>query len=135
MIADSAVRSLRKAVIDALKDGVPSVNGRVYTPPAPANAVFPYLVVGNYNEKESNFNGRMGSLVTFDVKGFVRSEGGDAPLLEVFEECYQALHQQGLDIDGHLHLEGKLRLQTTYLDPDGRTLQFVARYTGETKNA
>ena len=135
MIAESAVRPLRTAVLDALKDGAPSVNNRVYTAPVVTTASLPYLVISNYRAKSANFFGRPGWIVTLDLKGFVVLTAGDAPLLALYEEAQEAIHGVPLDIDGHIFLTGVLTLTGMYADPVAKNVwQFVATYTGDTRN-
>lgn len=135
MIAQSAVRPLRTAVLDALKDNVPTVGGRVYTAPVKPGADLPYLVISNYRAEARNFFGRPGWQVTFDLKGFVVLQAGDADLLALYEAAQEALHGVSMDVDGHLFLTGTLQLLGTYADPGDKSVwQFVARYTGDTRN-
>jgi hypothetical protein len=130
----SAIRPLRTAVIGALKEGVPSVSNRVYTPPVKQSETrFPRLVVDGYEEDPSNFFNRSGSRVQMLVKGQVRSEAGDGNREALWGEVFDALHEQPLVVDGHLHLLGTLRRTATYLDPDGVTLHFVGTYEGVTR--
>jgi hypothetical protein len=134
--SESSVRPLRAAAIAALR-GATDAGNKVFTPPVKAGTPFPWLVIRNYSESPSNFAGRMGSQVGFDLTGHVRQDKdyGDAPLLALWEQSCLALHRVPLNVDGHTLLTGTLRLLVTYSDPDdGKVMQFVARYEGMTRN-
>lgn len=138
----SAVRPLRTAVIDALKDAATPAGTRVYPGLAPRNAGVPYVTVGRYAEEGVNWFGRAGSRVSFDVKGYVSTQDpygspivGDTALLALHDAVYVALHNAPVTVNDHWLLMGTLRLVTDFMDPDAPLHQFVARYEAETRVA
>jgi hypothetical protein len=114
----------------------------VFTGTVERGTPLPYLVISQYTEDGDGFFGRPGSEVTFRLSGYVPTRDaaglpiyGDRALLELYGECYAALHQKALPVDGHISLKGSLRYITDYPDPDADALQFVAEYRGKTRVA
>lgn len=125
-----AVRAVRAAAIDVLKEEVGSVNRRVYTPPIPATAALPYLVVGSYSESPADHYGHGGSDNGFDIRGVAKLAPGegDAALLAIYEEVYRALHGVDLDVEGHGSGIVDIRFLRDYAEPSDHTIRhFVAR--------
>lgn len=133
MAVASAIHPLRTAVVTRLEEDVPLAGGRVYTGQVPQkDAEYPYLVVGNYNERSAGHYGHGGSDNGLDIRGVVRvppPSTGDAPLLALYSEVYAALHHDLLPLEGHQPAFGSVRLVTNFVDPDDPAiLHFVARY-------
>ena len=132
MATASALRPLRTAVIAQLSAEVALVEGRVYTGLVPQGAAYPNLLVGGYNERPAGHYGHGGSDNGMDIRGTVRvapPSTGDAAMLALYGQVYDALHEQSLTVEGHQDAYGSVRYVTGYVDPDDNSLlHFVARY-------
>lgn len=94
---------------------------------APDNEPYPFIVIGEDSLDEFGAHDFDGFTVTIDIHTWTQAEGKRACKL-IQDRIYALLHEADLALTGQKTISLRGGLQTTILDPDGRTYHGVNRF-------
>lgn len=124
----SAEWAFQVAVVAALRPAVGGVP--IYDGEAPADAAFPYVVVGETVSSPWDTLDRAGQDIDLTIHTWARAAGGSSATAEcqrLLALIRAALHRRRLDLDGFGRPLCTAVFQTSFSGPDGKTRHGVVR--------
>lgn len=117
---------LQVAIVAALK---PALNPVPVLDDVPANAAFPYVVIGEDTVTDWSTVDRDGEEIDTTIHVWSRYDGRKE-IKELMGKVKTALHEQRLTVAGQHLVSLRFAFETSFVEPDGKTRHGVIRFTG-----
>jgi hypothetical protein len=126
----SASRAFQKAVVARLKADATvasQVGARIYDI-EPAEAVYPYITLGDMDTVSDDEEGIAGRVTTLQIDIWCRDNGLRHPCRAIVDAVYAAFHEVTLDLEmPWANVETNVFLARDVRDPDGLTTHGIVQ--------